>query len=341
MTPAVFAGTVFLSAALLFIVQPMTGKQLLPLAGGTPAVWTTCLVFFQAVLLLGYLYAHRLSRPGVSVVRQLPVHVGVMAAGLLVTVGFGMLEPDPGLIPDAAEAEVVWLVVGLAACVGGPFFVLSATAPLLQKWFAAADRRDPYPLYAASNAGSLVGLLGYPLVVEPMLPVPAQREWWVLGFAACLGLIGFCGALATFSPRLRRGLRLDPFSPEAGERGSARTESLHGKNSSLPAEPGGKGATTNPGTGWFHVLRWVGLAALTSSLLMSVTAYLTTDVAAVPLLWVVPLAFYLVSYIVVFARWPNRARQVVGRVTPMALCALTVALVRWRRYRWWPGRRFR
>src|SRR5688572_17352986 len=155
MTRLLFAATMFLSAALLFVVQPMTGKQLLPLCGGTPAVWNTCLVFFQAALLLGYLYAHGLGRLPVG--RQLVVHAVVLAAGFGLVVAFGRLKPDPALIPDAADVPVAGLILGLAACVGGPFLVLAATAPLLQKWFAAASHRDPYPLYAASNAGSLIG----------------------------------------------------------------------------------------------------------------------------------------------------------------------------------------
>src|SRR5438105_10533211 len=133
MTRALFAATMFLSAALLFVVQPMTGKQLLPLAGGTPAVWNTCLVFFQATLLFGYLYAHALTRPGTPAGRQLAAHAAVILAGLGLVAAFGRLKPDPALIPDDADAPVLGLVAGLAACVGGPFLALSATAPLLQK----------------------------------------------------------------------------------------------------------------------------------------------------------------------------------------------------------------
>src|SRR5262249_16881570 len=152
MVPALFAVALFVSAGLLFVVQPMAGKALLPLAGGTPAVWNTCLFFFQAVLLLGYLYADRLSRR--SVPPQLLVHSAVAGVAVAAAV-FG--RPDPGWVPDDSEYPIAGFIAVLSVGIGVPFFVLSATAPLLQSWFAAGTGgRDPYALYAVSNAGSLI-----------------------------------------------------------------------------------------------------------------------------------------------------------------------------------------
>jgi hypothetical protein len=305
-----FAATLFLSAALLFIVQPMTGKQLLPLAGGTPAVWNTCLVFFQAGLLLGYLYAHALSRPGRSIGLQLAIHVGILVLGFALVLSLGWLKPNPELIPDDANVPVLGLLLGLTVSVGAPFFVLSATAPLLQKWFAAADQRDPYPLYAASNAGSLIGLFAYPFLIEPVLTLPGQRLTWVTAFAVCGGLIGLCGLAAWLKGQTltRRVTQAAPKVMLSLDEGSKLVANSRSELATLP------------------VLRWVALAALTASLLISVTTHITTDIAPVPLLWVVPLGLYLLSFIIVFARWPDQLQRFVGRVVPMALCGLLIAL---------------
>jgi hypothetical protein len=297
-----FAVTLFLSAALLFLVQPLVGKLLLPLAGGTPAVWNTCLVFFQALLLLGYLYAHRsTSRLGAR--RQAGWHLPVLLAPpLAFALGLAWFaSPLPvlaWLLPADQDYPVFGLLALLAIAVGVPFLVLSTTAPLLQSWFARSGRpagRDPYFLYAASNAGSLLGLLGYPFLVEPNLPLANQQRLWAIGVVVCLALVAICAVVS------RRG----------------GTEVVGWRGIVLPAAPLERA----------RVLRWVVLAALPSGLLVSVTAHLTTDVAPVPLLWVVPLALYLWSFIVVFAWWPARLHRLLGRVTPMLLVFLTVALV--------------
>mgnify|MGYP002780445474 CR=1 FL=1 len=294
MSPVLFALALFGSAALLFSVQPVAGKVLLPLAGGTPAVWTTCLVFFQSVLLLGYLYADRLSAR-LAVNRQVLLHLAVGGVGLTSLL---LLAPDPAWVPDDAESPVFGLAAYLAAFVGLPFFALSATAPLLQKWFAATGHRsaaDPYFLYAASNAGSLLGLLAYPFAVEPNVTLGDQRTAWVVGYVLVLMSVAVCGWVAM-------------RNAECGTR-----------NEETPVP---RSAFRVPD--W---LKWVFLAALPSSLLMSATAHLTTDVAPVPLLWVVPLGLYLVSFVIVFARWPDRARFVTGRVAPMLLIVLALALL--------------
>ena len=188
MLPALFAATLFAGAALLFLVQPLAGKLLLPLVGGTPAVWNACMVFFQVLLLAGYLYAHRsVTRLGVR--RQAGLHLGLLVIVLLafkvaVAAGGSPVPVFASLVPDDADYPIPGALALLAAAVGVPFFVLATTSPLLQRWFAATGHRsahDPYFLYAASNAGSLLGLLAYPLVIEPRVSVADQRWGWAVG----------------------------------------------------------------------------------------------------------------------------------------------------------------
>ena len=288
---ALFALTLFLAATLLFVVQPMAGKTLLPIAGGTPAVWTTCLVFFQAMLLFGYFYADRLSRLR-NGTTQFGLHLGV--CGLAVATAF-LLSPSEALIPDDQDYPIAGLLAYLFVLIGGPFFVLSTTGPLLQRWFARTGHRaahDPYFLYAASNAGSLLGLLGYPFFVEVIFPLDEQRNGWLVGFSMVVLIIALCGLFSILGRS---------FAVEAG----------------IAVQPLTR----------LRFARWVALAALPSSLLMSTTTHLTTDIAPMPLLWVVPLGLYLLSYIIVFARWGKSARIVTGRVVPMLLLFLTILLL--------------
>ncbi len=313
MLPALFAATLFAGAALLFLVQPLAGKLLLPLVGGTPGVWNACMVFFQVLLLAGYLYAHRsVTRLGVR--RQAGLHLGLL---LLVLLAFQVAASAagspvpvfPALVPDDADYPIAGALALLAAAVGVPFFVLATTAPLLQRWFAATGHRtahDPYFLYAASNAGSLLGLLAYPLLIEPNVAVADQRRAWAVGVAGYMVMVLAC-ALVVIRGRVR--------SEEGGE-GREGPEPTPAVGSGLPSPH-------SP----LLTLRWVALAALPSSLLLGVTTHVSTDLAPVPLLWVVPLALYLASFIVVFARWPDRARAVAGRVTPMFVLFVVVALL--------------
>ena len=261
---AVFSLASGLSAFLLFWVQPLITKMLLPMLGGAPAVWNTAMMFFQITLLVGYLYAHLLTR-------LRPWQQAVTHGALLLAAGsqlpFGV---DTGLSLPEEGAPILWLLATLARLVGLPFLALSASAPLIQAWFGRTTNRgagDPYFLYAASNAGSLVSLLAFPLVLERLLPLPAQARVWTWGFALLIPAFAAC-FLAT--------RRADQAA-------------------AAPAEVG-----VPPG--WGDRLLWVTLALVPSSLLLGVTSYISTDLAAVPLLWVVPLALYLLTFIIAFGR---------------------------------------
>jgi hypothetical protein len=267
-----FALAIFFSATLLFMVQPLAGKILLPVLGGSPAVWSTCIVFFQAVLLLGYVYAHALSTL-VPPRWQRPVHVGVLIVA-------SVTLPMPIEIGEPGGADPRWwLLRTLASTVGVPFFALSATAPLLQQWFSRTNdpkARDPYFLYAASNAGSLLGLLGY-LLVELATTRTVQAIGWSAGFWAVAGLVITCGYAS-----LRRAL---------AQTGEAR------------AWVNAERRTANPGTGTGtrNRVSWILLALVPSALLLGVTQHLATDVVSAPLIWVLPLALYLITFIAAFS----------------------------------------
>jgi len=297
---ALFAISLFLSAALLMMVQPLAGKVLLPLAGGTPAVWNTCLVFFQAVLLGGYWYAHKLTTT-LPIRKQIPTHLLVIIGGLIAYLTLRM-QVQSDWIPADQDNPIFGLVLYLAAFIGVPFFVLSTTAPILQRWFAHSGHpsaRDPYFLYAASNAGSLLGLLSYPVLIEPNFSVAMQESSWIFGYSALFWFIAFCGWCVWSVPTPKQ-----TDSPEATRLAT---------NTSAP--------TTR------DILLWLALAAMPSSLLMGTTTHLTTDIAPVPLLWVVPLALYLLSFVIVFAWWPDRVRVAVGRFAPMLIVFLMLALL--------------
>lgn len=290
-----FTITVFLAAALLFGVQPMVAKALLPGFGGGSSVWTTCMLFFQTLLIGGYLYAHLLLTR-VPRKAQMMVHACVLAVALIA----GWLFRDPTPPHGASEFPVPWLLGQLFLIAGLPYFAISSAGPLLQGWFARTGHRrahDPYFLYAASNAGSFVGLLAYPFVVEPTLGLDVQRYVWLSMFA------GF-GALALLCVRLTRPSRLDEFGHT----------------------PDGADVDTIT---WKRRLWWVFLAFVPSSTLLGVTTHLTTDVASFPLLWVVPLALYLLTMVVAFS---GRAPAIVrSGVRPMvvAIIAAWVLLVAW------------
>ncbi|HWE73992.1 MAG TPA: fused MFS/spermidine synthase [Stellaceae bacterium] len=268
-----YAATLFASAFLLFWLQPLVAKMLLPRLGGAPAVWNTALMFFQVVLLAGYVYAHLLSR-GVAAKAQPWVHAAV------IFVAFTFLPLSVGgAAPAGGEAPALWLIEKLALNIGVPFFALSASAPLLQAWFARTGHRhaqDPYFLYGASNLGSFVALLGFPVLLEPFLTIAGQSRLWMLLFLVFAALLAGC---ALWSPRAAA------FAPE-------------GAPAALPA------AASRAAETWRERLLWIALAFVPSSLLLGVTSFITTDVASAPLLWIAPLALYLLSFVVTFARRP-------------------------------------
>ncbi|HEY3694800.1 fused MFS/spermidine synthase [Phenylobacterium sp.] len=266
---ALFAATIFASAALVFLVEPMAAKLVLPLLGGGPSVWNTSLAFFQAALLAGYAYANLLQRLG-SLRAQVLTHLGVLAASALVL----PLRVHEAFGPPSSDHPALWLLGVLAVSLGPPFAALSATAPLVQVWYARVMRLDegrgPYSLYAASNLGSLIALLAYPVVVEPAASLHGQRIAWSAGYGLFILLLATLG-----------------FS-------AARTRDL----SPAPARAAG------PSVAWRDRLTWLALAAIPSSLMLGVTTHLTTDVASAPFLWVAPLALYLLTFIIAFQDKP-------------------------------------
>jgi spermidine synthase len=302
-----FAFTLFCSAALLFLVEPMVGKMVLPLLGGTPAVWNTCMVFFQAVLLAGYGYAHA-ATAWLGARRRAALHLALLLVPLLLFLANGPLAVDRGLIAGR-EGNPVWaLLLLLALSVGLPLFVVCASAPLLQRWFVDTGHpaaHDPYFLYAASNLGSMLALVGYPALVEPHLSLAGQRVGWAVGYGLLAALTLACAWLVRRPRPAAAGPGPAP-PPEAGAGPPARERPLT----------------------WGRRLRWLLLAFVPSSLMLGVTTYITTDIAPIPLLWVVPLALYLLSFIVVFARLTPRAESALvwaGLVAILAAVGLVVA----------------
>jgi len=252
--------TIFSSAFLLFTVEPFFAKRILPWFGGSAAVWTTCLVFYQTALLFGYLYA-RLLTTRLGPRRQAVVHIAVLLLSLLLL----PVGPSNRWQPIIAEAPAWHILLMLAATLGLPFIVLSATSPLLQQWLARAGDPMPYRLFALSNFASLAALLAYPLVIEPNLDISNQRLWWSIGFAV---FVLACGSFAL----LIRSNVAEPL--------------LDSKPEALPV---------------FRRLYWFSLSACGSMLLLSVTNHITQNVAAVPLLWVLPLAIYLLTFVLGFS----------------------------------------
>ncbi|MFA5190320.1 MAG: fused MFS/spermidine synthase [Verrucomicrobiia bacterium] len=296
-----FSATLFFSATLLFLVEPMVGKMILPLLGGTPAVWNTCLVFYQTVLLLGYSYAH-FSTQWLGLRRQSLLHLVLMALPLFV-LPIRISDGAVASLPSAGN-PIPWLLQLLGSTVGLPLLAVCTTAPLLQKWFSQTGHRqahDAYFLYAASNAGSMAGLFGYVVLVEPNLPLWAQSRFWTAGYAVLLALTAACAwALWRFPKR-------------EAEIAELKSEPLEERNA-RPVTPGRRA-------------RWVVLAFVPSSLMVGVTTYLTTDVAPFPLFWVVPLALYLATFILVFAPRPVYASPWMGRVLCLPALVLTVSFI--------------
>lgn len=376
-----FATAIFLNAALLFSVQPMFTKMVLPLLGGTPAVWNTCLLFFQTALLGGYLYAHLTSRY-LSLKVQAAAHVALLMVSFTV---LPLQIPAAWARPPGTSLPIGWLLGLLTVSLGLPFVLLSAGAPMLQRWFAGTRHRsahNPYFLYAASNLGSFAALLAYPFLIEPRLRVSEQTVAWLAVYCALLALIAFSAALA-YRVRRRQGvvmaspLTASPLTASPVPAGDTEAMASAGATDDTAAAPPGGGITEMPGAlvvemveGEAHVrrpgalrgsvrrlieehpevvdallapaergiadptivpdrhwrLRWVLLSFAPASLLIGVTTYLSTDIASAPFLWVIPLALYLLTFVLVFAQRPLLPRTWVLRAQLVLALTLMVLL---------------
>ena len=279
--------TIFLSAFLLFAAEPIAAKQLLPSLGGSSAVWTTCLVFFSAVLLLGYLYAHWLSSR-CTPRQQALLHVLLLTAAVL------MLGNPVRPNPAAVSYHPAWTVFRvLATVVGLPYLVLSSTTPLLTVWYAENfPGRSPYRLFALSNLASLLALASYPVLIEPQLTMTRQRVWWSSGF---LSFAVVCGAIAWQGRRRAPATRL------------------------LVSEPSQQSLGGRPAF-------WFLLAAGGGMMLTAVTSHLSENIAAIPLLWLPPLALYLLSFILAFQGAWMPIRQSTLRLVLVAVASMAYAL---------------
>jgi hypothetical protein len=296
LVPWLFAATLFVSAFLLFSIQPMFTKMVLPLLGGAPTVWSIALVFFQAALLGGYIYAH-------LIVRRAPLGVGAL-------VHLGTLAAAAAVLPIALASSLgspptdniaFWLIGLFVLSIGLPFAALATTAPLLQSWFAASGHSrasNPYVLYAASNLGSFAGLFAYPTLIEPLLPLHSQARMWSAGFAAFALLVAIAG--------LTIARRASPLATAA----AAALIPAHDK------------------------LCWVALAAIPAGLVIAVTSYVATDLASAPFLWVLPLAGYLLTFVATFRDRPWVAHSTVARLVPFVAAPLSVGLLGGQRPYW-------
>ena len=288
----IFATTVFLSAFLLFQIQPIVAKMILPWFGGSSSVWSVCLVFFQAELLLGYAYVHWMHEK-LQPHRQMVLHGAVLLLSLLTL----PVVADAAWLARAPESPSLAVLLVLATTVGAPYLLLSTTGPLMQAWYArssllATSGVQPYRLYALSNLASMLGLLTYPVLVEPVLALRPQALVWSTGYAvfvlACLGT-----AAVTWHSLPRRAEGSGATAPDDAPRPTGRECAL-----------------------------WVGLAATATVLLLSITRHLTQDVAPVPFLWVLPLALYLLSFILCFDASRYYVRPAFLAALPLAFLAL-------------------
>lgn len=292
-----FATTTFLSALLLFWVQLVMAKMLLPRLGGTPAVWTTCMLFFQVLLLAGYSYV-LVTTAWLGVRKQLMLHICLLLlSSLYLPLSFvGHL----GSIPEGSN-PALWLFAYLLSAIGLPVFLISTTSPLLQKWFTRtshASANDPYFLFAVSNGGSLLGLLSYPLFLEPGLTLSRQNRLWVVMYVVFLVLTVGCVVVLWKSSRPEEVEQLNPAFDDR------RTAPISLKRR----------------------LYWVLLAFIPSSLLFGATSYITTEIAPTPLLWTIPLALYLLTFILAFARRKLLSEQLASNALAGLALLLTLAI---------------
>jgi hypothetical protein len=317
-----FSVTIFVSASLLFLVEPMFAKFILPLFGSTPAVWTGSMMFFQMALLIGYLYVHA-TTAWLGARKQAVLHLAVVLLPLLV---LPLAVPADEWAPSS-EANPIFLLLGLLlVSVGLPFFAISTTNPLVQRWLADTDHpaaRDPYFLYRASNLGSVIGLLGYPLLVERELTLDTQGIVWSVGYGLLLILVLASAVMLWRSPRPSVAEGEEVAEPLAGDPvsggGSPQTA-----DPSLVTEPREERLTL------VRRLRWIGLTFVPSSLMLGVTAFITTDITPIPLLWVIPLSLYLFSFVVVFSpsqRMPDLIHKVMVGTLPVMMAVLVLTIL--------------
>ncbi|MEH2507015.1 hypothetical protein V1290_005826 [Bradyrhizobium sp. AZCC 1578] len=291
---AVYTAAIFVSALLLFSVQPLFTKMVLPRLGGSPAVWSVAMVFFQSLLLGGYAYAHFLMQARNRTI-PVAVHLALLAVAMLtmpLSIASGWGDP-----PNSGYA--LWLLGLFAVSIGLPFFALAANNPLLQAWFVRTGHPngpDPYFLYASSNVGSFLALLSYPVLLEPMFTLRMQNLIWTGGYGLLIVLIAICGVLLLRSP------------VRAAERNLAPDDS----DVRAPS--------------WILRARWIFLAAVPSGLLIAVTAHISTDVAAAPLLWVLPLSLYLLTWVLVFQSRPLLPHKWMLLAQPLAIAGIVVLL---------------
>jgi SAM-dependent methyltransferase len=292
-----YASAIFLSAFLLFEVQPIIARFVLPWFGGSAAVWTTCMLFFQAALVLGYLQGfatHRWLKPR----QQAWLHLALLAGSLLLL----PIVPAPSWKPLGTEEPIGRILALLLRCVGLPYVLLATTGPLFQSWFVRQyPGRNPYRLYALSNLASMLALLGYPLIVEPLWSSPQQARGWSWGYA-CFAALG--GAVA-----LRTALAREPAAAVA------------------PATSAPESLGDYPSPRWHTYLFWLLLPACASTLLLAITNHLTQDVAAIPLLWILPLCLYLLTFILCF-EYPHLYRRRL-LLPSLALALAAMAYLRW------------
>ncbi|GAB5348786.1 spermidine synthase [Alteriqipengyuania sp. 357] len=279
-----FVGTILLGSFLLFLVQPLVARLALPTLGGAPNVWNSAMLVYQALLLAGYAYAHLLSR--LALRHQALVHLALMALGLLfLPIALADVTHPPGF-------EVFSVPLLLLATIGPLFFIVAAQAPLVQRWYAAdPEAGDPYWLYAASNIGSFAGLLCYPLLLEPNLPLARQSAAWAIGYGV---LILAMAALAWSRWR------------------------VSGPGAQAPASDAPDASQGTEPIGWRRIALWLALSAVPSGLMLSTTTHLTTDIVAMPLLWVVPLGLYLLSFVFAFNE-RSRLGLALARTAPTIL----------------------
>lgn len=292
-----FSTTLFASAALLFLLEPMFAKMALPALGGTTAVWATCMVFYQAMLLAGYAFANFVTRR-MSYRQQAVLY---LALALVPLIGLPFSFPT-GRVPPVEHNPIPWLLMVLTTVIGLPFFVISTVAPTLQKWFEGVGHEssvDPYFLYAASNAGSMLGLLGYPILIEPRLRLSEQSRLWEYGYILVVFLVVICA--------LKLWRAQQPRNP----RGAASHQE----------------ALANSTPAFRERLLWMALAFVPSSLMLGVTTVLTTEIPPIPLLWVLPLAVYLLSFILVFSKRPPVSHSLIAESIPIVILAGMIPLL--------------